>query len=139
MNLVERAEATEKTLTKFRGRGFDWKSGATCLHLARTQLVNFGYKPPKMPQFQSAIGAARALKQSGYADLANMFDTLGLARISPAAMWVGDIAVLPGDEGFDAILLSDGMTKLFGWHGDDASDLAVVTDVAGTIELAWRL
>ncbi|RDC66559.1 hypothetical protein HME9302_00010 [Alteripontixanthobacter maritimus] len=49
MELERRRVATEKTLTRYRGKAFDWKTGVTCVHLARVHLKNMGHKPQTMP------------------------------------------------------------------------------------------
>ena len=124
-------------MAKYRGRAFDWADKATCLHLARTQLRQMGHKPPAIPAFRSAIGAKRAMEAAGYQTMADIFDGLGLERITPAAMLVGDLAVLPGDGGFDAIVICAG-NKMIGWHGA-ADNLTMIGEAVGSITVAWRL
>jgi hypothetical protein len=117
--LARRVAATNKTLAKY-ARPFNWRNRMTCLHMARTQMRNMGHRPPPIPDFRSALAARSALKKSGFADVAALFDTM-LPRIAPAQMWVGDIAVLPGTEAFDSICICDTAGKLIGWHEDDMS------------------
>lgn len=137
MNLAERAAATQKTFDKFRGKPFSWKS-ASCAHLLRTHLRNMRHRPPAMPKFQSAVGAARALKEMGATDLSALLTGLGLMEITPAKMLVGDIAVLPGDDGlFDAVVVSAGNGKFMGWHGA-GEGLQMMTDVLPHIKAAFR-
>lgn len=136
-NLATRVAATNRTIAKYRNKPFDW-DGETCLHLARTQLRNMGQRPPSIPRFYSAIGAKRAMVKAGYADMAAIFDGLGLQRIPPAQMLVGDIAVLPGEDGFDAIVICAG-GKLLGWHGSDMSKLQPIADAMASATGAWRL
>ena len=138
MSLVARVNATNKTMAKYKGRAFDWQNKATCLHLARTQLRNMGHKPPTIPPFTSAVGAKRAMKAKGYETLADIFDSLGLVRIAPAAMLVGDLAMLPGEDGFDAIVISAG-GKLLGWHGADLSRPTSIGEAVAHVTVAWRL
>jgi hypothetical protein len=114
MNLAQRAAVTQATWNKYRGRAFDWK-GATCVHVLRSHLRAMGHKPPKMPQFQSPIGAKRALMKMGSADLAGLMLRLGLLEIGAAEMIVGDVAILPGDEGFDALTICAG-NKFMGFQ-----------------------
>ena len=137
MNLAARVAATNKTMAKYRGKAFDWKAKATCIHLARTQLRNMGHKPPPIPQFSSAIGARRAMQGAGYETLADIFDGLSLPRIAPAAMLVGDLAMLPGEVGYDAIVICAG-GKLLGWHGA-ADELTVIGEAVAHVTAAWRL
>lgn len=137
MSLPIRVAATNKTMAKYRGRAFDWSNKATCIHLARTQLRNMGHKPPRIPAFKSALGAKRAMAANGYETVADIFDQLGLERIAPAAMLVGDLAVLPGEDGFDAVVICAG-GKLLGWHGA-ADELTVIGEAVAHVTAAWRL
>lgn len=141
--LDARAAATERTLDRYRWRAFDWATGATCIHLARTHLKNMGHQVPMVPRFTTPLGAKRALEATGFTDLAALLDDR-LERIAPAAMWVGDVAVLPGDPDsggafFDSIVIAAGNGVLLGWHGDDLSRMhnLVETDTSAIIG-AWR-
>ena len=137
MNLAQRATATQKTFDKFKGKPFSWKD-ASCAHLLRTHLRNMGHRPPKMPSFQSAIGAKRALKDMGADDLVTLLAGLGLMEIAPAKMVVGDLAVLPGDDGvFDAIVVCAGNGKFMGWHGA-SEGLQMMIDAMPHIKAAFR-
>lgn len=138
MNLAQRAAATQKTFDKFKGKPFAWKD-ASCAHLLRTHLRNMKHRPPKMPAFRSAVGAKRALKDMGADDLVALLNGLGLMEIPPAKMLVGDLAVLPGDDGvFDAIVVSAGNGKFMGWHGA-SEGLQMMMDVMPHIKAAYRV
>lgn len=118
MKLTERQKRTEKTLSKFRHRGFKWDGGATCIHLLRTHLKNMGHKVPVVPKFTTALGAKKAMKEAGYKDLEALADSF-LERIPPAMMLLGDIALMQGDDLFDAIAIFAGPGgKVWGWHQD---------------------
>lgn len=134
-DLNRRAEATRQTLAKYRTLAFDWKGRVTCIHLARHHMRNMGHTPPAIPAFQSPIGARRALAKAGYADMAALLDSL-LPRVAPAAAWVGDLALLEGDEGFDSIVIHAG-GKWLGYHMDDMSGLKPL--VVSSIKGAWRV
>lgn len=135
LSSVERAEATRKTLAKYRSLPFDWRSRATCIHLARYHLRNMAHRPPSIPDFRSPLGAKRALERTGFADVAALLDSL-LPRIAPASMWVGDLAVLEGGDGFDSIVINAG-GKLLGYHDADPSGLKPL--IAKSIVGAWRV
>jgi hypothetical protein len=140
VNLAERAAATDAVLKRFRNRALDFKSGATCLHLFRAQLIKLGHKPPRIPAFQSALGASKAMKRAGFEDLAAVIDSV-LPRIAPAAMLVGDFGLLPGgpDGLFDALVMSVG-GKVLGWHDSDLSKMSVIADIPLSAYLAaWRV
>lgn len=137
LDLHARAAATAPVANKYRLRPFDWSKRATCIHLARDQLVAMGHRPPPIPMFRSALGAKRALHKAGFATVEALLDSL-LPRIAPASMVVGDLALLSGsadDRGFECIVVSAG-GKVMGWHEADPSGLMnlIVTDFIA----AWR-
>lgn len=148
MRLDERATATAAVLARFRVRPFGWKAGGTCIHLARAQMRALGHRPPSIPRFHSAVGAQRALAATGFDDLAALLDSM-LPRIAPAAMWVGDLAVMAPSEGdpFDAIVVSTGQTgsgsigggqMMAGYHADHPGD-GIVNIIPMAFKGAWRL
>jgi len=139
IGLVARAQATERTLARYRFRAFDWATGATCIHLARTHLKNMGRAVPMVPRFTTPLGAKKALEATGFGTIAALLDDR-LERIAPAEMWVGDIAVLPGCDGlFDAIAISAGNGVMLGWHGGDLSRMHNLVEVdQAAIIGAWR-
>ena len=136
MNLAQRAAVTQATWNKYRGRAFDWK-GSTCVHVLRSHLRAMGHKPPKMPSFQSPIGAKRALKAMGADDLADLMRGLGLLEIPPAEMFVGDVAILPGDDPFDALTICAG-NKFMGFHAA-GEGFQMIADVLPHVKSAFRL
>lgn len=132
--LVRRQAALDKTMAKYRGRPFAW-DGANCLAMLRSHLVAMGHKRlPKLPRFNTAAGATRALKEHGFDDLSALLDGL-LSRIAPAAMLPGDVALMGGEGPLDAIVISVGH-KVWGWHGDDLSQPWAITPFG--FKGAWR-
>ena len=139
MTLAERAAATEKVIIKFREKPFDWRHAATCVHLARAQIVAMGGKVPPIPRFQSPLAAKRSLRKLGHKSVLELLDSvLEGQRIPPAAMIVGDIGLLPGEDGLDAVVIAAGH-KVIGWHGSDLSRLQVIEVNRGDLIAAWRL
>lgn len=142
LDLNARAVATNATLARFRNRAFDWKTGATCIHLARLQAKNMGYRVPAVPRFTSPRGALLALRKQGFDTLGALLDAR-FERIDPARMLIGDLAMLPGEEGADdplgAVMIFDGLTKLLGWHDADPSRLRPIAHAQADISGAWRL
>lgn len=134
-DLIRRRRAVEATLAKYRARAFDWKSKATCLHMARFHLARMGRKPPPLPQVGSLLAAKRALATRGWADVGEMLDGIGLERIAPAAMRLGDLAMLESADGLGSLVVSAG-AKAIGWH-DDAPGMVVMDLLA--IKAAWRV
>ena len=134
--LVRRKEATQRTLDRYRGVDFDWSS-VTCVHLAREHLIEMGHTVQEIPHFDTALGAARALQANGWDSVADMLDA-HLERIAPASMLLGDLALIRGSAGLDAIFICAGPLKVFGWR-DDAPDLVVLDVSFGELEGAWRV
>lgn len=115
-DLVRRQAALTRTLAKYRGRPFDWRSG-DCIRMARSHLVAMGHKRlPRLPHYGSAVGALRALKSTGHDSVESLLASI-LPRIAPAAMLPGDFLLLRGEEPFGAgvTILASGRL-LFGWH-----------------------
>ena len=129
--MLRRQQALEKTLAKYRDKAIDFKT-VDCVRAARFHLIQMGHKPPPMPRYQSLIGARRAAEQAG--GLEALLDGL-LPRIAPAAMWLGDIALLEGEGGIDAVMFNVG-GKLAGWH-ESAERMVNVTALA--VKGAWRV
>lgn len=137
MNLVARAEATEKVVARFRNRPFDWSERATCIHLARAQMRALGHRPPAIPDFRSALGARKALERTGCASLQALLDSM-LPRIAPLSAWVGDLMLVPGKEPFgEALAISAGGALLM-YHAE-ADGVANVIDAMSHVRAAWRL
>lgn len=138
-DLAQRVDATEKVVARFRGRPFDWRDRRTCIHLARAQARALGHRPPAIPDFRSALGAKTALKATGHPTLEALLDSL-FPRIAPAAMWVGDLALMEGGDGFDAIVICAG-SKMIGYHDDHLAGGIVNLMGAGARPFigAWRL
>jgi hypothetical protein len=136
--LERRRRATAKTLAHFQERSFDWRRQATCLHMARFQMKAMGHTPPRVPPIRSELRAMKELRGRGHDSVIALLDSL-LPRIAPAAMRLGDLAALPGDDGrFDAILINVAPRKFAGWHPD--SFLMAVMDIdLGNVTAAWRL
>lgn len=135
--LERRRRATEKTLTRFRNKTFDWRYQRTCAHLARYQARNMGRKLPPVPRFRSALGAKKGLLMLGHDSLIGLLDA-HLERIAPAAMRLGDLCAVPGCEGLDAIFINVAPRKIAGWR-EDAPVLVVLDVSLDEIEAAWRL
>lgn len=135
--LERRRIATEKTLARYRDKEFDWSKGITCVHLARFHLRNMGHKVETLPRFRSALGAKRALSAKGYGSLGRLMDKK-LAPIAPAKMMLGDLAMVPGEQGLDALFVCAGPLKLFGWR-EDAPKLVVLDVSLDELTAAWRV
>lgn len=133
-----RQTATEATLARYRGKTFDWRTGATCVHMARFQLRQMGHRPPTLPRLRSALAAKREMQRRGWADVGAMLDAIGLQRIAPAQMLLGDLAVGPANEFFGAIGVCAGPLKLLGWQ-EDAPGLVIIDADFSQLTGAWRV
>lgn len=137
--LVRRADAAKATYARFRGKAWSWKSGITCVHLARFHLRQMGHRPERLPRLRSRIAAVRALRERGWETVSDMLDAQpGLLRITPAEMVIGDLAVVEGSQdGLAAVLVCAGPHKLLGWR-EDAPALVVLDIELAEISAAWR-
>jgi len=138
-DLLRRQRATEATMAKYRHREHDWRDAVTCVHMARFHLRRMGHRPEALPRIRSGVAAARALRARGWASVADMLDAQpGLQRIPPAAMMLGDLAVVASEDGIGAIAVCAGPQKLIGWH--ELAEGMVVVDVRlDELDGAWRL
>lgn len=135
-DLLRRQAATAATLSRYRHKAFDWRSGVTCVHLARFHLKQMGHKVPTVPRFRSEFAGLRAMKTRGWENVSDMLDSM-LDRISPAAMMLGDLVVLESSDGIGSIMVSADSSKLLGWRED--ADQMIVLDVAPhELGGAWR-
>jgi len=135
-NLAERVARTEKVVARFRGHAFSWSNRRTCIHLARAQMRALGHRPPALPDMRSALTARRALKAKGFDDLEALMDSL-LPRIAPLEMLPGDLALVPGEGGLDALAISAGSTLLM--YHQAADGLVPVKEAIGAVKAAWRV
>lgn len=138
LTLAERAAATERTLDRYRQKPFSW-SGANCIRLARAQAKAMGHHPPPVPMFRSALGARKALASKGATSVVQLLDQHFQRHAAPAFALVGDLCVLRGKDGLEAVCIADGQGSLFGWHPDKPDGLSVIKSAQADIQAAWRL
>lgn len=138
-DLIRRQEALEKTQRKYRGKPcilgkYD------CVLMLRSHLVAMGHKGlPRPGKYSDAKGAKRELVKQGAKTLEELVDQW-LARIPPAAMLPGDVALVPSEPdetsvGGGTIVIGAGH-KFLGWH-PDAETLAVIEPLRPP-SAAWR-
>lgn len=136
--LVRRRDATQQTLEAYRGVAFDPAQGVTCVHLLRDHLVNMGHDYQEIPPFDTMIGAVRALKERGWDNMTDMLDSMLERHRAPAFMRVGDVAVAPGLDGIEAVLICAGPLKVFGWR-EDVDELAIIDVRLDALVATWRV
>lgn len=135
--MIRRQQATQATLDRYRSKVFDWRAGVTCVHLARFHLKCMGHAVPTVPRIRSVLAAKRALAMRGWAGVEAMLDSM-LPRIAPAQMLLGDLATVPGDDGFDCILVCAGPQAVMGWH-PETGRFVVYEGGIGDLSAAWRV
>lgn len=135
--LIRRKNAVESTLARYRDKAFDWRQGVHCVQLAQFHLKAMGHKVPPVPRIRSALGAKRALAARDWDSVTGMLDAM-LPRIAPAQMLLGDLAVVPGDQGLDAIFICAGPQKILGWR-EDQPGLVTLDISLDELTGAWRI
>lgn len=110
--MIRRQQAAQATIDRFQGKPLAYGRD-DCVRMAVFCLRKLGVKVSllKAGSYRSELGAARALKRTGFATLAEAVDAQGLPRIAPAAAVTGDILALPindRDEVALAIALGNG-------------------------------
>jgi hypothetical protein len=128
---IDRQLAVAATKRAFARREIDWRE-VDCARMLAFHLVQMGHAPPPLPKYSTAKGAARELKKAG--GLAPALDGF-LERIPALLMWPGDVAILPGENGMDAVIIWAGR-KGIGWH-EDSPVLANMTPDLSLVT-AWR-
>ena len=135
--LERRHAAIEATMTRYRDRPFQWGK-VDCAKVAAFHLKKLGHKIliSKAGAYSSPLGAVRALKRLGYANLAEMAEGIGLTPIPYSRMLLGDIAEIAGDSPVGAIGIYAGNGNLFCFHQDHPG---LVTMTPNTILRAWSV
>jgi CBS-domain-containing membrane protein len=134
--ILKRREVTQTTLDHFASKAFDWRTGATCVHLVRKQLVGMGHRPPPIKAFRSALTAKKALQSKGWANLADMMSSL-LTPVAPARAIIGDIVEMPSeDDTFGALAVVMGNGRIMGYLGE--TDLLTIAQPLVVPLAAWR-
>jgi hypothetical protein len=135
--MQRRVAATMATEARYRDRPFDWRKQATCIHLLRFHAAQMGHKLPVVPKFRSALGAKRALLSTGFQTLPALLDSR-FQRVPPAFMRVGDVLAMPGDDGWDALVIKADKTKFLGWTEHATGCEFMEVDMSAAVG-AWRV
>lgn len=115
--LILRRDAAEATKARFEGAAFAWSTN-DCTRLAAFHVRRLGHKPvmPRAGSYSSALGAARALRAKGFADLTAAVDAMGFLAIPPASAIVGDLVALASDEpAWPALTVALGNGRVLGF------------------------
>lgn len=114
--LERRAAAAQATLDRFKDVPFEF-GRRDCAQLVKFHLRRLGHqvRVAKAGSYSSLLGARRALRRLGHADLLELMDAR-FARIAPAAALVGDVIALPGTDGLGALTVYVGNGRVLGFH-----------------------
>lgn len=138
MSLMRRQAALAATSAHFIERELVY--GKTdCVRIFAYHLRQMGHRPrlAKAGSYTTVIGAVRALKRTGFASLPEAIDTMGFARIAPAAGVVADVLALPGEDGFHALQIVAGNGRVFGYHADSPTPCFIQPKL--DLAIAWRI
>lgn len=142
LDMVRKAAAAQACVDRFGDALLDYKS-ADCVRLARLALVKqrVSVAPLKGLRWSSYRGALRAIKESGFATLADGMDATGCVRIRPLEAVHGDIVCLPVSEESPwgaALFVCLGNRKFLGFVDTGAGIRCSVATVAA-FQTAWRV
>lgn len=96
MQYLQRVEAANATVSKFKGKRLKWGS-VDCLQIAAYCLRKLGHQKPTggIRPYKTSSGALRSFREAGYADLIEAVDAYGLVSIAPAMAMAGDLIAYP--------------------------------------------
>jgi hypothetical protein len=138
MRAPTKGHAAQACVDRFGDRPFELGK-RDCVRLAAHLVRARGVKTPMLKglRYSTLAGAIRALGQTGFADLAEGVDALGLQRIAPARAVTGDLIAMPGEDGdpFGCVLtVAVGNGRVFGFIEGRAQAVVPKAFVA-----AWRV
>lgn len=117
--MIRRQQAAQATIDRFQGRPLAYGRD-DCVRMTVFCLRKLGVKVSllKAGAYRSEIGAARALKRTGFASLSEAVDAQGLPRIAPAMALPGDIVALPAPDGQVGLAVAVGNGRVLAfWEG----------------------
>lgn len=134
MTLIERVQATQRTVDVFKGKTFvDGKSD--CIQLVVVTHARHMGRRIKVPRYGDAKSAAEALRTLGFTTLGEAMDHY-FTRIEPVRAMAGDILEMPGANGFSALAVCVGNGRVLGFH-ESIPHCDVLQPVL--VSAAWRI
>ena len=114
--MIRRQQAVDATLARFMGKPLTYGRD-DCDRMVAFCLKRQGLKTSLLAggRYSSALGAAKALKRLGHADLPAAVDALDLPRIAPAMCITGDVLALPAEAFGGALMIAVGNGRVFGF------------------------
>jgi hypothetical protein len=133
MNLIERVQATQKTVDAFKGKQF-CEGKFDCIQLVLCHARHCG-KRIKIPKYGDWESAGRVLRQLGFRTLGEAMDH-HFERIKPVRAMAGDLIEMPGTNGFSALAVAVGNGRVIGFHEEvPHADILQPVIISG----AWRV
>jgi hypothetical protein len=133
MNLLERVQATQKTVDAFKGKQFAEGKG-DCIQLVLVHARHMGRRI-KIPRYGDVKSAADVLRRMGFSTLGEAMDA-HFKRIQPVEIMAGDIVESLGSNGFSGLMVAVGNGRTLGFHEDiPHCDILQPLIVSG----AWRV
>lgn len=133
--LIRRQQAAQATIDRFQGKPLELGKN-DCARMATFCLKKLGVKVSllKLGPYKTEIGAAKVLRDLGFANLTEAVDALGLPRIAPAMALPGDILALRAADGV-ALTVAVGNGRVLGFW--EAAGVCTVFQPI-EFETAWR-
>lgn len=137
-SLLRRQRAVEKVQARFAGKSF-MLGRRDCIRLASVLLTTLGHKVPAIPAYKTEFMAVRRLKEHGAGNVADLLDSIGLARIPPAAALMGDLIFLPGTgaSAIGALCTALGNGAMLGFHEDHVGLVSLRPSI--DLDTAWSV
>jgi len=135
--LIRKAAAAQTILDAWSKRPMRLGTN-DCVRMIAAHLRLLGYKVklPASGSYRTVNSATKALKAAGYDRVGDALDAIGLERIPPAAVVVGDIVELPADTKLGSFTIALGNGRVAGYH----ENVVAVTVLQPVAYLnAWRV
>jgi hypothetical protein len=113
VNLIERMEATQKTVDRWKLKNFDpGKYDCIQMMVAHARLC---HRRIRVPPYGDMISARRSMHHMGFKTIGEGMDKY-FQRIEPHRAIMGDFIEMPGTDAFTAITVSVGNGRVLGFH-----------------------
>lgn len=137
--LVQRRDATQATLDRFKGLPFKWGE-ADCAQLVLAHLRNLGVEVDvsAFPSYTTERGSLRALRRAGYTDLEKVVDDRLDRLASPNRALVGDVVGFRIVGGPLSLSVALGNGRILGFHQETGQCGVWQPLYGGMVATAWR-
>lgn len=133
MNIIERVNATQKTVDKFKGREFR-EGECDCIQLVLLHARHCGRRI-RIPKYNDWESAARVLRKLGFRTLSEAMNH-HFTPIKTIEMMTSDIVEVPGTNGFSSLMVAVGNGRTIGFHEEvPHADILEPVIISGV----WRI